>query len=426
MKDLYFVDSIFRSNGEEGGDNYVNLISTDRSEDGYFPTFYVKVTKRQLVLVDSDREIEEGDYVFYVTNGEDDHRFSDGNQEQYAQEQIRAGLEIRESLASTEQETVNTTLTDDEVRVLVGAEEVCSYHVNVGHGNCSLIFVKAKDNYLLWMVDCSIIERGNKASKWQNHQSSLKACLDDIGRKIPVGRPHIGRFFLTHMHYDHYNGVEYLLRNGYIDEHTVYYINHYYECNSATMVTFLKTLKAKNAVIIEPISANSLNTDVMILHPEKRIYKKGTSKGAPKSREVENGNNASVVYRFAVNERAMVFPGDLEKEGFDMMTQSKVCSSGLHDSNYYVISHHGSLNGHPENNCLGTHVFKTALDCISKGISKAVLLGRDGAYTTMFDPKVVNDFGINNMLITTDMKFGKTSLKYLTLNWINGGLQYYY
>ncbi len=192
------------------------------------------------------------------------------------------------------------------------------------------------------------------------------------------------------------------------------------------MVTFLKTLKAKNAVIIEPISANSLNTDVMILHPEKRIYKKGMSKGVPKSREVENGNNASVVYRFTVNERAMVFPGDLEKEGFDMMTQSKVCSSGLHDSNYYVISHHGSLNGHPENNCLGTHVFKTALDCISKGISKAVLLGRDGAYTTMFDPKVVNDFGINNMLITTDMKFGKTSLKYLTLNWINGGVQYYY
>ena len=77
-------------------------------------------------------------------------------------------------------------------------------------------------------------------------------------------------------------------------------------------------------------------------------------------------------------------------------------------------------------NCLGTHVFKTALDCISKGLSKAVLLGRDGAYTTMFDPKVVKDLGINNKLITTDMKFGKASLKYLTLNWINGGVQYYY
>lgn len=423
---LYFVDSIFRSNGEEGGDNYVNLIFTDRSEDGYFPTFYVKVTKPQLILVDSGREIEEGDYVFYVTNGEDDHRFSDGNQEQYAQEQIRAGQEIRESLASKEQESAYTKLTANEVRVLTGAEEVCSYHVNVGHGNCSLIFAKSKDGYLLWMVDCSIIERGNKASKWQNHQSSLKACLDDIGRKIPVRKPHIGRFFLTHMHYDHYNGVEYLLRNGYIDEHTVYYINHYYECNSETMVTFLKTLKSKNAVIIEPISANSLNTDVMILYPEKRIYKKGTSKGAANSMEVKNANNASVVYRIAVNDRVMVFPGDLEKDGFDTMTQSKICSSGLHDSNYYVISHHGSLNSHPENNCLGTHVFKTALDCISRGLSKAVLLGRDGAYTTMFDPKVVDDFGINSKLITTDMMFGKTSQKYLTLNWINGGVQHYY
>jgi hypothetical protein len=423
---LYFVDSIFRSNGEVDGDNYVNLISTDRSEDGYFPTFYVKVTKRQLILVDNDREIEEGEYVIYVSNGEDDHRFSDGNQEQYAQEQIRTGKEIREALASPEQESSNVKLSAAEVKVLIEAEEVCSYHVNVGHGNCSLIFVKSKDDYLLWMVDCSIIERGNKASKWQNHQSSLKACMNDISGKIRRPQPHIDRLFLTHMHYDHYSGVEYLMQKGYIDETTVYYINHYYECNSETIVTFLKTMKAKNAIIIEPISANSLNADVRILHPEKRIYKKGTSKGNPNSREVSKANNASVVYRFVISDRTMLFPGDLEKEGFDNMTQFGLCSPWLHYSNFYVISHHGSLNGHPETKCLGTGVFGTDLECISTGLSKAVLLGRDGAYSTMFDPHVVSDFDYNKKLITTDMKSGKTPLKYLTLNWMNGNVQYYY
>ena len=414
---LYFVDSIFRSNGEVDGDNYVNLISTDRSEDGYFPTFYVKVTRQQLIFTDSNREIGEGDYVIYVSNGEDDQRFSDGNQEQYAQELIGAGQEIRETLAKPEQETVNVKLSAAEVKVLIEAEEVCSYHVNVGHGNCSLIFVKSKDDYLLWMVDCSIIERGNKASKWQNHQTSLEACLNHISGKIRGKQPQIGRFFLTHMHYDHYSGVEYLIQNGYIDGTTIYYINHYYECNSEMMVTFLKTLKAKKAIIIEPISANSLNADVRILHPEKRINKKGTS---------NNANNASVVYRFVVNDRVMVFPGDLEKEGFDNMTQSGLCSPWLYYSNFYVISHHGSLNGHPKNKCLGTGFFGTALECISTGISKAVLLGRDGAYPTMFDPQVVSDFDYNKKLITTDMKSGKTPLKYLTLNWMNGNVQYYY
>lgn len=426
MKDLYFVDSIFRSDDEVDGDNYVNLISTDRSDDGYFPTFFVKVTRQQLILVDSDREIVEGDYVIYMCNGEADHRFSDGNQEQYAQELIRAGQEIRETLASSERESSIVRLSFAEVKILVEAEEVYSYHVNVGHGNCSLMLVKSKDDYLLWMIDCSIIERGNKASKWQNHQSSLKACLNDISVKIRSPHPHIGRFFLTHMHYDHYSGVEYLMRKGYIDETTIYYINHYYECNSEMIITFLKTLKAKNAIIIEPISANSLNADIRILYPEKRIYKKGTSTQTPNSREVSNANNASVVYRIAVNDRAMVFPGDLEKEGFDNMTQSSLCSPWLHCSNFYVISHHGSLNGHPDNKCLGTGFFSMDLECISMGLSKAVLLGRDGAYPTMFDPQVVNDFDYNKKLITTDMKCGQTPLKYLTLNWMNGNVQYYY
>ena len=35
---------------------------------------------------------------------------------------------------------------------------ICSYHVNVGHGNCSLIAFKKEDKGILWLVDCSVRE----------------------------------------------------------------------------------------------------------------------------------------------------------------------------------------------------------------------------------------------------------------------------
>lgn len=421
-KNLYFVDSIYLNSGETGVGNYVNLICTDKTEDSFFPTYYVQATNEQMRLRGSEkvneegteRDVEEGDYVIYEPYREDGYLFTDGSQEQYAVEWTRSGNTIREALA-VEPELSRGGLTPREVKTLIDAEEVLSYHINVGHGNCSLFLVKSADDYILWMVDCSIIERGNSASSWQNHQSELKACLDSIGRKVNTNTPHIARFFLTHMHYDHYSGVNYLWDCHYIDDSTIYYINHYYECNSETMVTFLKSLKGK-ATIIEPTSSNSLNSGVIVLHPDKRIYKK----------DVKRANNASAVYRFNVNGRSMVFPGDLEEEGFKDMTKSLKCSPWLHYSDFYAISHHGSLNGHPNHNCQGTHVHPTVLECLLFGLSKVVLMGRDGAYPTMFDPDVVRCFDYNEKLVTTDMKSGRTPLKYLSLNWLNDRVKYVY
>ena len=122
----------------------------------------------------------------------------------------------------------------------------------------------------------------------------------------------------------------------------------------------------------------------------------------------------------------MVFPGDLEAEGFKDMAKSSKCSPWLHYSDFYAISHHGSLNGHPSHNCQGTHVHPTILKCLLFGLSKVVLMGRDGAYPTMFDPDVVSCFDYNEKLVTTDMKRGRTPLKYLSLNWLNDGVKFVY
>ncbi|MBL8026035.1 MAG: hypothetical protein JNL74_06475, partial [Fibrobacteres bacterium] len=48
-----------------------------------------------------------------------------------------------------------------------------SYHVNVGHGNCSILVVKNNNQYQLWMVDCSNHDYLNKQFYTSNIEKSI-------------------------------------------------------------------------------------------------------------------------------------------------------------------------------------------------------------------------------------------------------------
>ena len=41
------------------------------------------------------------------------------------------------------------------------ATEVYSYHINVGHGNCSVIIFYANKEWQMWMIDCSYFDFTN-------------------------------------------------------------------------------------------------------------------------------------------------------------------------------------------------------------------------------------------------------------------------
>lgn len=45
---------------------------------------------------------------------------------------------------------------------------------------------------------------------------------------------------------------------------------------------------------------------------------------------------------------AMLFPGDLKGDGFELMSRTQRCTPNLFTPQYYCVSHHGSLNGHPD------------------------------------------------------------------------------
>lgn len=64
------------------------------------------------------------------------------------------------------------------------------------------------------MVDCSVFDFTNK----HNYSSNLEDCLQSIFNKFGIDR--ISKLMITHLHYYHINGIEYLIKRGWIDANT--------------------------------------------------------------------------------------------------------------------------------------------------------------------------------------------------------------
>lgn len=428
---LYYIDSIYRREGRDNTDGYITLISTDADENGkYLPTTIPFNRIPVVRKVNDTIEVSENNYVFLRNyNYGDELVFEDGNNSQYSEAQFMRMSDIRQRLHDR-YGNVTEELTEKEFLILSHPTEIYSYHVNVGHGNCSLILIKSGYQYLLWMVDCSVVEATYTFGSFRDHSANIEDCLNEIARKayVKVDSLYVSRFFLTHPHYDHYNGVAYLRKKGLLNGNTTYYINYYFDSSCESFMNILEELYNENVKIVEPVSYKTEMRFLKILHPKCRIYRSGklieTDELAIAYRPVGNANNASVVYDFSISQRSIVFPGDLQHEGFDAMTNENVCCNMFEAPDYYAISHHGSSNGHPQQRCLTHHIPFYPLGCFTKNVKKAVLMGRDGAYSGIFDSKVVSFFDQKDVLVSTDMRRGRGDLKYLSLNWLDGSVEY--
>lgn len=272
------------------------------------------------------------------------------------------------------------------------------------------------------MVDCSVKDMGN----WNNHTNNLQACFNDIAKKVQLKRDailHIDRFFLTHTHYDHFNGMDYLIDNGHIDSNTLCYMNLYYHWIGATYLGILNKLKNANVRFVEPISGNS-NRLSTFFHPECRLYRSAaTVVSRPLQSRIVNSpvNNSSSVIMFSIGGHSMVFTGDLEQNGFKSMTKAAECSPALFYSNYYAISHHGSINGHPVMPCMNpARLNHSPLRCVTNNLSKAVLMGRDKAFRGIYSPAVVAYWSA----IPGTLEYTEHAPHYLELDWGSGNAAY--
>ena len=270
-----------------------------------------------------------------------------------------------------------------------------SYHITVGHGNCSIIVYRGNDSYNMWMVDCSVFDFTNR----HNYSSNLDDCLNSIRNKFGV--EHISKLLITYLHYDHINGIEHLITKGWIDANTEVWMNTQYPWKQPTYNRILLQLNALGVRFIDPIVGNSTK-NIHILYPNVSFNRKNM---APKN----NINNTSVLYQICFGENSMLFTGDIETEGWDTVS---TCMPYLRKSTYYCISHHGSITGHLRNNCIPAGCGITTLADCADLTRVQVLMGRDGAYRGVYSGKVLGNF--KNIEKTEETQ------KYFSLDWETG------
>ncbi|MCR5461175.1 MAG: hypothetical protein K6F51_15020 [Acetatifactor sp.] len=270
--------------------------------------------------------------------------------------------------------------------------DVHSFHVNVGHGNCSIVVFNNGNKREAWMVDCSVRE-----INWLRVYSlNLSQCLADIKREF--GITEISKLFVTHLHYDHLNGIKYMIDNGYVTSDTEVWMNLKYPCQMATYRVILQELKRLKVKFVDPIVGNS-TSEIKILYPDQSF---DASHPAPDNKI----NNSSVLYQFCLGGKKMLFTGDIETAGWDKVN---TCAPYLKYTNYYCISHHGSITGHDRTICYaGFSGMQSVKDCASKSVCQ-ILMGRNGAFKGIFSSKVLSDFP--NALIT------QNATNYIRIDW---------
>lgn len=247
-------------------------------------------------------------------------------------------------------------------------KECSSYHVNVGHGNCTFI----TDGTTSIGVDCSTIDFRNHRSYHKN----IVDCIDQIKNDFSLTKFRLNFFILTHPHYDHYSGIDFLCKKNVIDQDTTVYLNQYYSHPNPLKIGAIQRLGSKVNNIIEPIKCNSTSL-INIIYPKLRCYKNGSTVHVPHISQ-QNPNDSSTVVKICSETRSMLITGDIEKKGWKHID---VCND-INNINYYIHSHHGSQNGFTINSC-SIHSQATDISACMSNCLQTIILGRTGAFSNM-------------------------------------------
>lgn len=390
-KGLYYVHSkySFKAQNYETygnpneGEEYLILFS-DKSLYGHSFSVYF-VPSRLYNYYEDDTEFTEGSYVLFE-NGKLLNADNDDTVKQWGMEleEIRSRIVHQELYAQPE--SCSGTVSD-----------VSSYHVNVGHGNCSIIVFKDGSHFKMWMVDCSAYDFTQSRHYYQN----IKNCLRDIKKQYGVTT--ISKLLVTHLHFDHYNAINKLLERGFINSDTEVWMNIKYPKHGRRIAKMLECLCDAHVRFIDPTT--SIKSDhILVLYPTIAFDE---SNHPPKNKI----NNSSIMYRITLGGKSILFPGDIETDGWNKIDCCKYC---LKDVNYYCISHHGSINGHMMR-CRRTKKSMPLSECISSKIQ--ILMGRDTAYSGIYNEQVLNDFD--------NIKLVENAKTYIRIDWSTDAVTQY-
>ena len=371
MKQLYFVESITSNPDtsevaivlEKVGKENAQLNENDSNDE-----FELHEFLQFPVLEDSKRRLEESHYV-YFENGS----FTSGKDNPLAIERRKLNSKLRREIIK------NNLIKQNELSplpVFTEHAEVHSYHVNVGHGNCTFILIQENGSYELWVVDCGEHDYLEK----KNYRHNIDACLEDISEKLKIKLSdiRISRLLITHWHFDHISGINHLIKDKFVDSNTIVFANVHYGFSSKCANSLLGLIASMKNTCYEPTVALKGFPNIAILYPECRIRRQPNLRNSG-YRIVRNVNDSSVVYSIEMAGRRMIFPGDLEQDGWNHMTKLGKCCPSLQKCDFYCISHHGSITGHVNRPCM-CNSGNDIISCCMKECCVAILMGRDRAY----------------------------------------------
>lgn len=128
-------------------------------------------------------------YVYAVNDGE----YEIANEDPRALQIRRRYISLIEDLEQQQRELPQSTY--DNISTLY------TYHVNVGHGNHTLIVFQSNNNTHIWMVDCSDFDY----IQHRKYNSNIDKCINHVKQKFHLNSSiHIDVVMLTHPHYDHF------------------------------------------------------------------------------------------------------------------------------------------------------------------------------------------------------------------------------
>lgn len=413
LNKAYFLTRIYRPVNENGNNNHqVSSVFLEpvfnRSNNRAFSR-----NARDIIFLDSERhedlttsinigELEESTFVkIQKIPNETKYKLvsieNDTNEYVSINKQTHSALLAKIANLSTEHDS--TKFTTDDI------DQVFSYHVNVGHGNTSFIIITyiGSNKPSAIGIDCSIGDTKHVKSK-----NNIKSCIQYIKRKFDLKNFELDIFILTHPHYDHYSGIQYLISDKHITSDTEVWLNYHYAVPSSFYNNILAQLESLRCKFVEPTSSISSKI-ATIWHPRQSTTSKHNRH--PVFYFESNPNNASVVVQFTFKNTSILFTGDIETIGWDMMK----CPPHMGNVHYYCISHHGSRNGHIRNTCHLKHNIKSVATCPNK-IHTAILMGRDGSYRGIYSNDVMTDF--TNILQTEKNASGQKAI-FLEINILN-------
>lgn len=188
--------------------------------------------------------------------------------------------------------------------------------------------------------DTSIIDDGKKFCMVDCYSP------DDFKQYLPKDKI-IHALFITHHHYDHFKGMDYLLKNKYTVNNIVYspYERRYNDHSVARdeyneLKNYISDFKKKGAKTYSPFRQTSFDKPWWKINDNLKVWMIGPFKDIATS-DTRELHDASLVFKFEMGKRKCLFTGDASDKSLIKINNN----TNHHCDDILHCSHHGSING---------------------------------------------------------------------------------